>query len=98
MTDGFHFAEPLWLWALLLPVVLWMLPRMRHTEGDESRLSAYADPHLLPHLMLGKRDRRPSQRRRFLWWGLLWCWPFWRWPGHAGTFPRWRWPGQVRTS
>lgn len=72
MTDGFHFAEPFWLWALLLPVVLWMLPRMRHTEGDESRLSAYADPHLLPHLMLGKRDRRPSQRRRFLWWGLVW--------------------------
>ena len=72
MTEGFHFAEPFWLWALLLPVVLWMLPRMRHTEGDDSRLSAYADPHLLPHLMLGKRDRRPSQRRRFLWWGLLW--------------------------
>lgn len=72
MTGGFHFAEPLWLWALLLPVLLWMMPRMRHSEGDDTRLKAYADPHLLPHLLLGKRDRRPSQRRRFLWWALLW--------------------------
>lgn len=72
MTGGFHFAEPLWLLALVLPLLLWMLPRMRHSEGDESRLKAYADPHLLPHLLLGKRDRRPSQRRRFLWWSLLW--------------------------
>ena len=72
MTDGFHFAEPLWLWMLLLPLLFWMLPRMRHSEGDESRLSIYADAHLLPHLLLGKRDRRPSQRRRFVWWSVLW--------------------------
>lgn len=72
MTEGFHFSEPLWLWALAVPILLWLIPRMRHTEGDESRLSAYADPHLLPHLLLGRKDRRPSQRRRFLWWTLLW--------------------------
>ena len=72
MTEGFHFSEPLWLWALLLPPLLWMIPRMRHSESDASRLSAYADAHLLPHLLLGERERRPSQRRRFLWWTLLW--------------------------
>ena len=72
MTEGFHFAEPLWLLALLIPAALWLLPHMRHSEGDEARLSAYADAHLLPHLMLGRRDRRPSQRRRFFWWTLLW--------------------------
>jgi len=69
---GFHFAEPLWLWALALPVLLWLIPRMRHTEGDDSRIGAYADAHLMPHLMVGRRERRPSQRRRFLWWVLLW--------------------------
>ena len=73
MTDGLHFAEPLWLWALFLPLLLWLLlPRMRHGEGDESRIAAYADPHLLPYLVLGRQDRRPSQRRRYLWWTLLW--------------------------
>lgn len=72
MSGGFHFSEPLWLWVLLLPLLLWMIPRMRHSESDASRLSAYADVHLLPHLLLGERERRPSQRRRFLWWALLW--------------------------
>jgi len=70
--EGFHFAEPLWLWGLVLPLLLWLIPRMRHTEGDESRIAAYADAHLLPHLMVGRHERRPSQRRRFLWWVLLW--------------------------
>lgn len=72
MPEGFHFAEPLWLWALVIPLLLWMLPRMRHSEGDDTRVSAYADAHLLPHLMVARRDRRPSQRRRYLWWSLLW--------------------------
>ncbi len=72
MTEGFHFSQPIWLLALLLPLLLWLLPRMRYSEGDESRLSAYADSHLLPHLMLGRRDKRPSQQRRFFWWALLW--------------------------
>jgi len=70
--EGFHFAEPLWLWALLVPLLLWMLPRMRHSEGDDARVSAYADAHLLPHLLVPRQDRRPSQRRRFLWWTFLW--------------------------
>jgi Ca-activated chloride channel family protein len=72
VTEGFHFSEPLWLWAFLVPLLLWLIPRMRRSDTDESRLAAYADAHLLPHLVLGGRDRRPSQRRRFLWWSLLW--------------------------
>jgi len=72
MPEGFHFSEPLWLWALVAPMLLWMIPRMRRSEGDDARVSAYADAHLLPHLLVPRQDRRPSQRRRFLWWTLLW--------------------------
>jgi Ca-activated chloride channel family protein len=69
---GFHFADPVWLWALLLPVLFWAWPWRGRGYAEQTRLQRYADPHLLPHLMLGG----PSQAKYRRWlalWSLLWC-------------------------
>lgn len=69
---GFHFGQPLWFWALLmpLPVGLWLWrSAARAARGPIHR---YADPHLLPHLT-GTRELKTHERwGRFLAWSLLW--------------------------
>jgi len=71
-SGGFHFAQPLWLWALLalVPVALWLaLTTIRVQRGPIHR---YADPHLLPHLT-GTRDLSSGERwGQFVRWSLLW--------------------------
>lgn len=71
-SGGFHFAQPLWLWALLalLPVALWLaFTTIRVQRGPIHR---YADPHLLPHLT-GTRDLSSGERwGQFIRWSLLW--------------------------
>ncbi len=69
---GFHFAEPGWLWGLLLPLLFWAWPWRGRGQSQQVRLQRYADPHLLPHLVLGG----PSQAKYKHWlalWSLLWC-------------------------
>ncbi len=69
---GFHFAQPFWLWGLLLlaPVALWLA--RSSSQAGKGRIGRYADAHLMPYLS-GVRDL-PSQerRRRFLRWAVLW--------------------------
>ena len=67
-----HFAQPIWLWALLVPLIVWFWPRRSRAYSQQARLERYADAHLLPHLILGG----PSQTRFRRWlslWSLLWC-------------------------
>lgn len=68
----FHFGEPAWLWALLIPflVALWIARTSR--VADKGRIRSYAEPHLLQHL-LGRRDLSPRGRWRYFgWWLALW--------------------------
>lgn len=69
---GFHFAQPMWFWALLMPIAvgLWLW----HSAARAARgpIHRYADPHLLPHLT-GSRELKTQERwGRFLLWSLLW--------------------------
>lgn len=49
----FEFANPLWLWALLIPIIILLLAGMRKKYFFSSpRLQKFADPHLLPHLVI----------------------------------------------
>ncbi len=67
-----HFAQPIWLWALLVPLLVWLWPRRNRSFSQQARLQRYADAHLLPHLILAG----PSQTRFRRWlslWSLLWC-------------------------
>lgn len=68
---GFHFAEPLWLWALLAPIPLWWVPRLRRAASDRERLLRYADGFLLPYLLRGFRAPG-TMRRQLLFWSALW--------------------------
>lgn len=68
---SFHFAEPLWLWALLVPLLVWVWPRRGRARAQDTRLDRYADAHLLPHLILGGPSRAKFTRWLTLW-SLLW--------------------------
>ncbi len=68
---GFHFAQPLWLWALLAPLALWWWPQAKQSLANRQRLERYADRHLLPHVVLGG-DNAGKTRRRLLLWTALW--------------------------
>ncbi len=72
VVSGFHFGSPWWLLALVVPLALWLWPRTRARTQASARLKLYADPHLLPHLLVqGHIDEKAG--RRFGLWTLLWC-------------------------
>lgn len=66
-----HFGQPLWLVALLAPLLLRWVPRARAGAVDRARLARYADPHLLPYLLREAPGSEPAPRR-FGRWTLLW--------------------------
>jgi Ca-activated chloride channel family protein len=72
-AGAFHFAQPGWLWALLLclPVALWLIFSRRFDNRNE-RIRDYADAHLLPHLL--GRSEAPSRTRwlQFFRWTGVW--------------------------
>ena len=68
----FNFAQPLWLWALLLiPLVLgWLrLSRSVRNRGKEDK---YADPHLLPLLIGVDQTITTRSIRPLIIWALSW--------------------------
>jgi Ca-activated chloride channel family protein len=73
MVDGgFHFAEPLWLWGMVLAfmVIVWLWyssPVRRH--GLEEK---YADAEMLPWLSGEARIRAVSSQRPLAGWILAW--------------------------
>lgn len=70
--SGFHFAQPAWLLALLLPPFVWLWLRYSRLIRDTARFKAYADRQLLPYL-LGIRSANVGQvNRRFALWSLIW--------------------------
>lgn len=68
---GFHLAEPFWLLLLVVPLLLRFLPAAQLRVQKEERLRRYADPHLLPHLLLQGFFGR-ERKYGFLWWQLIW--------------------------
>jgi Ca-activated chloride channel family protein len=70
--SGFHFAHPLWLWGLFVPLPVWVWSRLTATRQNLNAYRAYADAHLLPFLS-GVRPSSPALlRRRFLAWSAAW--------------------------
>ncbi|MEP6633356.1 MAG: VWA domain-containing protein [Luteimonas sp.] len=61
-----HFLRPAWAWALLmLPALMWM---WRARRKRDSVWRTAVDPHLLPHLLDARGDRRGSAT---VWFGAL---------------------------
>lgn len=59
MSDIIHWREPLWLFLLLLPLLLWSWRARRHVR--DTRIDNYADAHLLP-LLIRRHDKPTWQR------------------------------------
>lgn len=74
--SGFHFSEPQWLWTLAVVPVLWILYRIFYSSGPtkNDRLRAFADPHLLPHLISGTEGGLKGNGlwRALLLWSAIW--------------------------
>ena len=66
----FHFDQPWWLLALLLPTLLWMLPVAKGLLNQRYR--QYADADLLPHLLLNREQATNRRRKRFSQWTAIW--------------------------
>ena len=73
LEQGFHFAQPGWLWGLLLIplVVAWLLYTAPFRRKGLEHL--YADPELLPYLSgVAVPTARVQRRRPLLAWSLAW--------------------------
>ncbi|MCP5141030.1 MAG: VWA domain-containing protein [Gammaproteobacteria bacterium] len=83
---AFHFAQPLWLWAVLaIPAVFWWA-RRRGAGKASARYKAFADAHLLPHLLVGHQAGRRAPRT----WAWTWTWgAIWLLGVLALAGPRW---------
>ena len=68
--SDFHFAEPWWLAALAVPLLIGLLPSARGLLNK--RYQDYADAALLPHLLITQERATERRRRRFALWSLLW--------------------------
>jgi Ca-activated chloride channel family protein len=68
---GFHFAEPTWLWGLLviIPVLLWLL--ISEIKYHRQTLDRYADEHLLPYLVQVRKNS-VSKKQVWIGWSVLW--------------------------
>lgn len=70
----FHFAEPSWLFLLLLPLAIAGFYRFYKVERSlPERLSAFADSHLLPHLIRSTGTEVSIAWPRLWFWTVMWC-------------------------
>jgi Ca-activated chloride channel family protein len=71
----FEFANPPWLWALLIPLFLIFLAKLSNRHPlPSSRIRNFADAHLLPHLLINpsNHSRQLKVNRKQLTWLALW--------------------------
>ncbi|MDM8544977.1 vWA domain-containing protein [Candidatus Venteria ishoeyi] len=70
---GFHFAQAAWLYLLLLPLILWLLPPGKQSvRNEQERLRRYADTHLLPHVLIYPEAEARRKRQSLMLWAALW--------------------------
>ena len=70
--SGFHFAQPLWLLALLAIPLVWLWLRYSRTVRRRGRESLYADEDLLPWLTGEVRGQAPDSTPVLAAWSLAW--------------------------
>ncbi len=74
VVDHFHFENPLWLWGLLAIPLIGMLYKFFYAnQVSHSRLEAFVDKGLLPHLLIASGKESISLRRSLTLWSILWA-------------------------
>jgi Ca-activated chloride channel family protein len=82
----FEFAQPVWLWGLLIPVLAWWLIYRYEKPHFADRLRDFADAHLLPHLIVQTQEKSSVMKRRN--WQIIWT-ILWMFGIIALAGPRW---------
>ncbi|MCB1782680.1 MAG: VWA domain-containing protein [Alphaproteobacteria bacterium] len=87
--QNFEFALPLCLWGLVLIPFVWAFYGLFYRQGFGSRtkLEAFADPHLLPHLLA--EDEHGPRKSQTIWKSLLIWSGLWMLGILAMAGPRW---------
>ncbi|MDM8565081.1 VWA domain-containing protein [Candidatus Halobeggiatoa sp. HSG11] len=71
--SDFEFANPIWLFALIVPVVvgilIWVLKIRLHYY---KRIQNFADSHLLPHLLINSGTTSTVNSKKYIWWTAIW--------------------------
>lgn len=70
--SSFHFAQPWWLLALLVPLLVWLWLRFTTSRTTSLRIERYAEPRLLPHLIRYAEPSREERGRRVRRWSIIW--------------------------
>ena len=74
--SGVHFSMPVWLLGLALLPIIWSFYALYYKKNNAvSKLEAFADPHLLPHLISNvdkKGDVKDRAYYSLLIWSFLW--------------------------
>ncbi|MCB1874931.1 MAG: VWA domain-containing protein [Chromatiales bacterium] len=69
---GFHFAQPVWLLLLAVPLLVAIWQRLTVSKRNDLPVDRYADPELLPHLLREHHPGRGQRLRRLLRWSMIW--------------------------
>lgn len=70
---NFNFAQPLWLWGLLIIPVGWIWYKFwqRRNHNSVPGLNKFIDPGLLPHLLMNAGTKKQSRSVGWLYAGLV---------------------------
>ncbi|MBT5540163.1 MAG: VWA domain-containing protein, partial [Alphaproteobacteria bacterium] len=69
-----HFLNPLWLWAFILLPTLWLLYALFYKgAASTQKLKAFADEHLLPHLLKENPKHIRKSWPAITMWSLAWA-------------------------
>lgn len=67
----FEFAQPLWLYLLILPLLLLLFSKiLKQRFSINHRIQQFADPHLLPYLLINQETTKKPKVNKM--WFILW--------------------------
>lgn len=68
-----HFAQPLWLWGILIIPLVWTLFLLYFRSSLPShQLEKFIDSHLLPFLLVNGPEKKMTLWRGLLLWSMAW--------------------------
>ncbi len=69
----FNFANPIWFFAIIIPVIVALIVfALKLRVNHHKRVRQFADPNLLPHLLVNSNSSSKINSKEYIWWALLW--------------------------
>ena len=65
----FNFANPIWFFALIIPVIItFIVSVLKLRVSHNRRVQQFADPNLLPHLLINSKSLAKPNFKKYVWW------------------------------